>query len=65
MPRTSIIKFCDKNRIDDGLLREFIHKKLWDVAHSEVDVVINKLQNKINALQELKTIIENKDNHNV
>ena len=58
MARSPLIKYCDQNRISDGLLREFIHKELWGAASDEVGSVISKLEKQIDALKQLRIAIE-------
>lgn len=57
MSRHPLLKYCDLNKIDDGLLRDFIARCLWDAALEEIDPCIKKLEDKIIALQGLKILI--------
>ncbi len=55
--RNDYIKFCDKHNISDGVLREMlIHEKIKE-AIKDIKTAITKRCNEINALEELREIL--------
>lgn len=59
--RNEWIKFCDKNNIKDGLLREFLYKNKKEAAIKEIKTGIAKRYKEITILEELSNILGEND----
>lgn len=57
MARNKFIKFCDNNRISDGLLREFLYKELPQASLDQINAGIGDCYDKVNSLTELRKLI--------
>jgi len=55
--RNKFIKFCDANRLDSGLVREFLHKEKFEAAIASVKSYQIELMYKIEACDELLKMI--------
>ncbi len=51
-------------KIDFNLLREFLHKQLYNECLTQITYDIQKLDHNINKLYQLKTLIKEQQNEN-
>lgn len=61
---SKLLDSLSSNSINDGLLREFIYKKLWKASLNQIDSLIINYEIKLQFLKTFKMAIEEEDaNH--
>ena len=56
--RSELIKTLDKAKINDVILREFVHKELWSAAMQACSECITRRQQEIIVLEKIKVEME-------
>jgi len=57
MAPNKYVQFLNTHRIEDGLLREFLHKEKFIAAQQQIQATMVAYQNKINMLNKLSIAI--------